>query len=245
MSLKALVVDDEEPARKELRYRLGAFPDVEVVGEAAGAREALQLCSAVSYDVLFLDIQMPGADGIELAEEIRKTAKGSPHIVFVTAFEEYAVKAFQVRALDYLLKPFDDARLEETIFRLLGKDSGKRDGKKVQNFLEWVPTEKNGTTIPIPVTDIIYLMTERDYVYVQTFNEKLITRFTMQELTERLPSKVFFRCHRSFMVNVHQIKEIIPYINGAYILKMKDKIHSEVTVSRGRVKHLKELFSLQ
>ncbi len=245
MSLKALVVDDEEPARQELRYRLGVFPDIEVVGEAATAREALQLCSAVSYDVLFLDIQMPGVDGIELAEEIRKTAKGSPNIVFVTAFDEYAVKAFQVRALDYLLKPFEDARLEETIFRLLGKDPGKREAKRTQNFLEWVPTEKNGTTIPIPVTDIIYFMTERDYVYVQTFNEKLITRFTMQELTERLPSKLFFRCHRSFMVNVHQIKEIIPYINGAYILKMKDKVHSEVTVSRGRVKHLKELFALQ
>ncbi|MDA8146491.1 MAG: response regulator, partial [Thermaerobacter sp.] len=114
MSLKALLVDDEYPSRNELRFRLERYPEIEVVGEAANAREALQLCSAMDYDVVFLDIQMPGMDGVELAQALRAGGK-NPKVVFVTAYEEYAVNAFKVRATDYLLKPFDDARLDDTV----------------------------------------------------------------------------------------------------------------------------------
>jgi DNA-binding LytR/AlgR family response regulator len=247
LSLKALLVDDEYPSRNELRFRLERYPEIEVVGEAANAREALQLCSAMDYDVVFLDIQMPGMDGVELAQALRVGGK-NPKVVFVTAYEEYAVNAFKVRATDYLLKPFDDARLDDTVQRLLEGRNGREarpEGKKPQPPLAWVPTEVNGTTVPVPVEDIVYIYSEKDYVFVRTFADKLITRFTLQELTERLSPRLFFRCHRSYLVNVRQVKEIIPYINGAYLLRMKDKQHSEVAVSRGRVRHLKELFALQ
>ena len=174
MSLKALLVDDEYPSRNELRFRLERYPEIEVVGEAANAREALQLCSAMDYDVVFLDIQMPGMDGVELAQALRVGGK-NPKVVFVTAYEEYAVNAFKVRATDYLLKPFDDARLDDTVQRLLEGRNGREarpEGKKPQPPLAWVPTEVNGTTVPVPVEDIVYIYSEKDYVFVRTLYVK-------------------------------------------------------------------------
>ncbi|MHB9144203.1 MAG: LytR/AlgR family response regulator transcription factor [Symbiobacteriia bacterium] len=248
MVLKALLVDDEPPARMELRYRLAGFPEIEIIGEAANAREARQLIEALDYDVVFLDVEMPGLNGIELAKELREK-KPTPRVVFVTAHEHYAVPAFALRATDYLLKPFDEERLGETVQRLLelqgeGPLAAVAPAEPARPPLSWVLAERDERNIPVPLADIIYIFSEGDAVYVQTFPERLLTRYTLQELTDRLPGDLFFRCHRSFLVNVHQIKEIAPYFNGAYILKMKDKNHSEVSVSRSNVRRLKELFSM-
>lgn len=248
MVLKALLVDDEPPARLELRYRLARYPEIEIIGEAANAREAKHLIEALDYDVVFLDVEMPGLSGIELARELR-TKKPSPRIVFVTAHEHYAVPAFALRATDYLLKPFDEERLAETVQRLLelqgeGPAPDPAPPESVKPALSWVLAERDERSIPVPLADIVYIFSEGDAVYVQTSSERLLTRYTLQELTERLPGDFFFRCHRSFLVNIHQIKEIAPYFNGAYILKMKDKNHSEVSVSRANVRRLKELFSM-
>jgi len=257
MVLKALIVDDEYPARMELRFQLSSFPDVEIIGEATNAREALRLIDALDYDVVFLDVQMPGTTGLELVKQL-KGRDPMPAVVFVTAYENYAVPAFELRAVDYLLKPIEAERLAETIQRLRelkgggNGGSGGTGGKEKQEEskgekkpgLTFLLTEKDEKQIPLPLNEIVYVFSEGYNVYVQTHNERLLTRYTLQELTERLPSDQFFRCHRSYLVNIYQVKEISPYFNGAYILKMKDKEQSEVIVSRSNVKRMKELFSM-
>ncbi len=258
MVLKALIVDDEYPARMELRFQLGRFPDVEIIGEATNAREALRLIDALDYDVLFLDVQMPGMSGIDLVKQL-KGREVMPKVVFVTAYENYAVPAFEMRAVDYLLKPFDGNRLAETIQRLretvgsggLGPLVERPDGGEVVvrgdkkgSTLSFLLTEKDEKQIPLPLTDIVYIYSEGYNVFVQTHSDRLLTRFTLQELTDRLPPEQFFRSHRSYLINIFQVKEISPYFNGAYLLKMKDTDHSEVIVSRSNVKRMKELFSM-
>jgi len=255
MTLKALIVDDEYPARMELRYRLSKYEDIEIIGEAASAREALRLVEALDYDVLFLDVQMPGVSGMDLAREL-KGREVPPKVVFVTAHEGYALPAFEMRAVDYLLKPFDDERLAETVQRLRegavqapvvveepeAEKKAAADNKRP--MLQWVMAERDEKSIPVPLADIVYIFSEGYNVYVQTASERLLTRHTLQELTDRLPPDLFFRSHRSYLVNIHQVREISPYFNGAYLLKMKDREHGEVIVSRSNVKRLKELFSM-
>lgn len=249
--LKALIVDDEYPARMELRFRLSQFDDVEIIGEATNAREAQRLIEALDYDVIFLDVEMPGVSGIDLAKLLRQK-EPSPMVVFVTAYENYAVPAFAARAVDYLLKPIEDERLADTIGRLRAAqaEAGNNGGEIGPRSdaggarLQWVLTEKDDRSIPVALEDIVYIFSEGSGVQVQTYNERLPTRYTLQELTDRLPPDMFFRCHRSYLVNIYQIKEMSPYFNGAYLLKMKDKGHSEVLVSRANVKRLKALFSM-
>lgn len=263
MVLKALIVDDEYPARMELRYQLSQFPDVEIIGEATNAREAMRLIEALDYDVLFLDVQMPGMTGLDLVRQL-KGREVVPKVVFVTAYENYAVPAFEMRAVDYLLKPFESNRLAETIHRLreltgsapgeAREEEGARSapapgvasvsGEKRQPTLSFLLCEKDEKQIPLPLGEIIYIFSEGYNVFVQTGSDRMLTRFTLQELTERLPPEQFFRCHRSYIINVFQVKEISPYFNGAYLLKMKDKEHSEVLVSRSNVRRMKELFSM-
>lgn len=256
MVLKALIVDDEYPARMELRYQLGQFPDVEIIGEATNAREALRLINALDYDVVFLDVQMPGMSGVELVKQL-KGREPMPKVVFVTAYENYAVPAFEMRAVDYLLKPFESSRLAETVQRLRelqgqqaaaapGSDRGEEEepAEKRKPALSFLLTEKDDKQIPLPLNEIVFIFSEGYNVLVQTHSDRLLVRYTLQELTERLPADQFFRSHRSYLVNIFQVKEISPYFNGAYLLKMKDKEHSEVIVSRSNVKRMKELFSM-
>lgn len=256
MVLKALIVDDEYPARMELRYQLSQFPDVEIIGEATNAREAMRLINALDYDVIFLDVQMPGMTGIELAKSL-KGREVMPKVVFVTAYENYAVPAFELRAVDYLLKPLESERLAETIQRLresvgpqTAADSTGERAEEAERSVDKKPPlsfllcEKDEKQIPLPLNEIVYIFSEGYNVFVQTMSDRLLTRYTLQELTERLPPDQFFRSHRSYLVNIFQVKEISPYFNGAYILKLKDKEHSEVIVSRSNVKRMKELFSM-
>jgi DNA-binding LytR/AlgR family response regulator len=260
--LKALIVDDEYPARMELRYHLSSFPDVEIIGEATNAREALRLISALDYDVIFLDVQMPGMSGVELVKQL-KGREPMPKVVFVTAYENYAVPAFELRAVDYLLKPFESQRLADTIARLremtgagavpagvpaagaaAGGEKAEEPADAKKQTLSFLLAEKDDKQIPLPLGEIVYIFSEGYNVFVQTHSERLLTRYTLQELTERLPPDQFFRSHRSYLINIFQVKEISPYFNGAYILKMKDKDQSEVIVSRSNVRRMKELFSM-
>jgi DNA-binding LytR/AlgR family response regulator len=245
--MKALIVDDEYPARMELRYHLAQFPDVEVIGEATNAREAMRLIEALEYDVIFLDVQMPGMSGVDLVKQLRDRPT-CPKVVFVTAYENYAVPAFELRAVDYLLKPIIPERLAETIQRLREAGQPTAVAATVQEekkpSLAFLMAEKDEKQRPLPLNDIVYIFSEGYNVWVQTYAERFQARYTLQELTERLPADQFFRCHRSYLINLFQVKEISPYFNGAYILKMKDKDHSEVLVSRANVKRLKELFAM-
>lgn len=270
MKLKALIVDDEYSARQELRYALSEFDNVEIVGEATNAQEALTLIKALDYQILFLDISMPGMNGLELAMTIQELPR-RPYIIFITAYDEYAVKAFDVDAVDYLLKPVEFTRLKRAVQRvwkliyesvpiavkvisegdneLNGEAETKSDPtetlkKDIQDAplrLDRIPAEKKGKTLLIAESDVFYAFTEQDYVYLKIFNDKLHTRFTLKELENRVNPAIFFRSHRCYLVNLHKVKEIVPFFNGTYNLVVDDKENSEVPVSRLQARRLRKI----
>lgn len=246
MKLKALLVDDEYPARQELRYALAQIEDIEVVGEAAGAPEALHLLQSLDYSVVFLDIQMPGLNGLALSRVLGKL-KNPPRVIFVTAYEEYAVTAFEVDAVDYILKPVEVNRLRKAVERvkaLAGNDgrtdppSGPGEGQKHYSRL---PVELSGRTFLVDLTNIAYVYSENESVYCRIGRDSYLTRLTMRAMEQRLGSQDFFRVHRCYIVNLRQVKEIVPYFNGAYSLIMDDAADTEIPVSRNRVKKLRSL----
>jgi two-component system LytT family response regulator len=180
---------------------------------------------------------MPGLAGVAVAQKLLALKK-TPCIVFVTAYDDYAVQAFDVKAVDYLLKPVSEARMKETISRI-------KEKLQFQNSeLQRLAAEKNERTLVVAARDVVYAFAEKGSVFIRTYNDELETRFTLEQLNARLPRRLFFRSHRSYLVNVDYIREIKPYVNGAYILRMNDRDGSEVPVSRGRVKELKERLGL-
>ncbi|ACX52850.1 two component transcriptional regulator, LytTR family [Ammonifex degensii KC4] len=248
MKLRALIVDDEYPARQELRYALSRIDNVEVVGEATNAQEALMLIKALDYSVLFLDIAMPGMNGLELGSVIQELPR-PPYIIYVTAYDEYAVKAFDVNAVDYILKPIDEKRLRKAIAKVMRLMQGA-NGEVAATAeprpeplarIDRIPAEKNGKTVLVAEGDIVFAFTEGDAVYLKTYSDKFLTRFTLKELEARLNPNIFFRTHRCFIVNLHKVKEIIPYFNGTYSLVVEDKEKSEVPLSRAQAKKLRRI----
>jgi len=256
MKLKALLVDDESPARKELRYLLQKFEKVQIVGEAANALEALELINNLDYSVVFLDIDMPGLNGIDLALQL-KDKENSPAVIFVTAHEEYAFEAFNVHPIDYLLKPINPKRLEEAL-DLVRRRKNKpcptpeqtqpfeqEESKSVTSRpLDVIPVEQRGKTILLRPDEIIYIYTDKDNVLVKTFKESYLTRFTLKELESRLNPNQFFRSHRCYLVNISRMRELIPYFNGTYSVVVEDQERSEVPVSRTQSRKLKEILGL-
>ncbi|MDD2554666.1 MAG: LytTR family transcriptional regulator DNA-binding domain-containing protein [Desulfotomaculaceae bacterium] len=264
MKLKALIIDDEYPARQELRYALSEFDSIEIVGEAANAQEALTLIKALDYQVLFLDISMPGMSGLELSAAIQDLPN-RPYVIFVTAFDEFALSAFEVNAIDYILKPVEPKRLKKAIDKVLkitrevmvdaAAPAGTMREERVlqeseiktiqpenlQLKIDRVPAEKQGKTILVGGSDIFYAFTEQDNVYIKTAADKLYTRFTLKELEARLNPQIFFRTHRCYLVNLHKVKEIVPFFNGTYNLVVEDKERSEVPVSRAQAKKLRKI----
>lgn len=238
MPLKALVVDDEAPARSELRFLLGEAGGVEVVGEASSAAEALQLIKAISYDVVFLDIDMPGLSGMQLAEALGK-AERAPAVVFVTAHSEHGAQAFEVEATDYLVKPVEVPRLRRAIERLTPAGS-VRTGARVER----VPVEKAGRKLLLAVEEIFYVMAKDDYSYLFTDGERYLSTMSLAQLEAKLEPRGFFRVHRRFVVNLLQIKEVVPMYGGTLLLTLKDRAATQVPVSRRRVPSLKRAIGL-
>lgn len=235
--LKALVCDDEAPARSELRYLLSEAGGVEVVGEAGNALEALQLIKAVPYDVVFLDIDMPGLSGMQLAEVLVSIDR-QPAIVFVTAHSEHAVKAFEVDATDYLVKPVELARLRQAISRLTPSEAD------APARVERVPVEKAGKKLLLEVGDIFYIMAKDDYSYLYTDSERYLSTISLAQLEQKLEPRGFFRVHRRFLVNLSQVREVVPMYGGTLLLTLKDKGATQVPVSRRRVPALKKALGL-
>ena len=238
MVLKALVVDDEAPARSELRFLLGEAGGVEVVGEAGNASEALQLIRAIPYDVVFLDIDMPGLSGMQFAEALAELDR-PPAVVFVTAHSEHAVKAFEVEATDYLVKPVEVSRLRRAIERLVPSEpvSGVA-------HVERVPVEKAGKKLLLSVEEIFHVMAKDDYSYLYTDGERYLSTLSLAELERRLEPRGFFRVHRRFVVNLAQVKEVVPMYGGTLLLTLKDRASTQVPVSRRRVPSLKKALGL-
>lgn len=257
MVLRALIVDDEYPARAELRHLLQSHRDrVEVVGEAAHAAEALALLRAVDYQILFLDIEMPGLSGLDLAREIQSLSR-PPAVVFVTAYDQYALDAFNVNAVDYLLKPFDQKRLHQTMNKIFAAAAQPETSSPARTppaadlsppprppRLDRIIAERAGKTVLVDEKEICFAFAKDDVVYLQLSNERLLTRYTLRELVARLRQPPFFQCHRSFVVNLRKVKEIVPYCNGTYALLLDDPQRREVPVSRAQARRLKALLGM-
>lgn len=237
MTIKALVVDDEAPARSELRFLLSEAGGVEVIGEASNAVEAMQLIRAIPYDVVFLDIEMPGLSGMRLAEALTELER-PPAIIFVTAYSEHAVKAFEVEAADYLVKPVEISRLRRAIERL--GPQAPPTGARVDR----VPVEKAGKKLLLSVEEIFHIMAKDDYSYLYTDGERYLSTLSLAELERKLEPRGFFRVHRRFVVNLAQVKEVVPMYGGTLLLTMKDRASSQVPVSRRRVPSLKKALGL-
>jgi DNA-binding LytR/AlgR family response regulator len=245
--IKALVVDDEEPAIAELRYLLDKTGEVERIDATQSAIEALKLIKLTRYDVVFLDIQMPGLTGIELTHVLNEFA-APPLIVFVTAYDEYAVKAFELQALDYLLKPVSFARLTRTLelikTRLAETPDRAPEARLARESLEKLAVEREGKTILVDLAEIRFAVARGDYVEVKTKSHLYGTRFSIADLERRLPSPPFLKTHRAYIVNLRNVIEIYPYFNGAFVLKVNDDGATEVPVSRGHAKNLRSLLGM-
>ena len=234
--LKALVVDDEAPARSELRFLLAEAGGVEVVGEASSAIEAMQLIKAFPYDVIFLDIDMPSLSGMQLAEVLAGLSK-PPAIVFVTAHSEHAVKAFEVAAADYLVKPVEIDRLRLAIGRL---SAAEQQAERVER----IPVEKAGRKILVNVGEIFYVMAKDDYSYLHTDSERYLSTISLAQLESRLEPSGFFRVHRRYLVNLDRVKEVVPMYGGTLLLTLRDSAGTQVPVSRRRVPSLRKALGL-
>ena len=262
MQIRCLIVDDEAPARDELRYLLSAHPRIEVIGEASNASNAIQACETLRPDLVFLDIQMPGQDGFEVIRQLSAKMPDLPLFVFVTAFDNYALKAFEASAVDYILKPVSEKRLSATLERaakLLGEETNPlrhsletllakvtNNGSERQSNLSRVSVEKNGRIRLIDPKDIVYCVYEGHRILAHTHDDimPIYGIASMDRMEEHLSGTTFFRVHRSTLVNLDAIREFSPWFNGKYSLVMRDHKASELTVSRSRVKDFKHRLGL-
>jgi len=258
MKVSALVVDDEQPAREELCYLLGQAGDVEVVGQAENGIAALGLLEDLEPDILFLDVQMPGLTGFEVARQVA-TRPSPPHIVFVTAFDQYALDAFQVNAVDYLLKPVDPTRLEQALGRARRRLDTARAGALSPDALARIvdmvaARQSRRSQVVVKVDDRILLVQADDLIYA-SLNEDEVTVVasqvtgtstyrTLDELQAQLDPAGFWRVHRSYLVNINKIKEIVPWFSRNFILRMRDAKSTEIPVSRAQTKRLREYLQL-
>ena len=257
MKITALIVDDEKPARDELVFLLKAFPDVEVVGQGENGVEAVTLIRDLTPRVTFLDVQMPGLDGFGVIKKLLEKKVRLPYFVFATAYDNYAVQAFEVNALDYLLKPIAKPRLEKAIAKLRqmiepAASTHEKLDRLVQ-MMEGRPTaQKNklvvksqGRLFLVDSEEIIFATIEGGVISICTRDLEGISNFhTVEELQGNLDPKVFWRVHRSYLVNVNHIKEVVPWFKSSYQLKMQDRKQTEIPVSRAQTRKLRELLNL-
>ena len=258
--LRVMVVDDEELARDELCYQLGQLPEVDVVAQAGNGVEALSAVDRHEPDLVFLDIQMPGLSGFEVARRLlEREDHQCPALVFVTAFDQHAIEAFEVNAVDYLLKPVDAARLEQALARARRRLSSDRAGDPVNDQIERIVKMVAGRQIrrdqvAVKVADRFLLVQAEEIIYASLADESInivtgqvagtSNYRTLDELQARLDPDVFWRVHRSHLVNINRIKEIVPWFSRNYILRMKDAKATEIPVSRAQTKRLREYLKL-
>ena len=271
--LTAVIIDDEPLARQELQYLLEAAGGVDVLALGTNGIEAVELVREHKPDVLFLDVQMPGLDGFAVLKKILADRKSRlPQVVFATAFDRYAVKAFEVNAVDYLLKPFDQSRLTQTLKKVnaarIKSDSaepakaGDTSEAKLDALLrmveERVPTSAVATPrsgkVVVRAANRLLLVDQRDVCFasIEEGTISVVTKTlegdsncrTLEELQEQLDPEQYWRAHRSFLVNIQHIREVVPWFKSSYQLRMDDRKQTEIPVSRSQTKRLRELFNL-
>ena len=277
MTISALIIDDEQLARDELAYLLQAAPDIEVVAQGANGIEAVELIEEFHPDIVFLDVQMPGLDGFAVIQRImdrHRQLKDDqswqlPQFVFATAYDQYAVRAFDVNAVDYLLKPFDRGRVDKALERVRARISNGGAGAQGESPIEsqldaLLSLLKNGSQgagrgaqpaklivqagsrlLLVDQSEICFAEIDEGVIRVvtQQFEGQSKCR-TIEELLDQLEPAVFWRAHRSFVVNINQIREVVPWFKSTYQLRMNDKKQTEIPVSRAQTKRLRELFNL-
>ena len=258
MPLSAVIVDDEQLARDELAYLLNNA-DVNVVAQGKNGLEAVNLIREHNPDLVFLDVQMPGLDGFGVIKKLLDRKIPLPQIVFATAFDQYAVKAFEVNAVDYILKPFDKKRVALSIEKArVKRETGGGPEEKFETLVRMLEAQKPATAkILIKAAGRLLLTDPRDICYA-TIEDGVITVATtghagmegqsncrtLEELFENLDPHLFWRAHRSFLVNKNHIREVVPWFKSSYQLRMDDKKQTEVPVSRAQTRRLRELFNL-
>jgi len=276
--LRAVLVDDEQLARDELGYLLAQAGGVDVVGQAANGVDALSAITKARPDLVFLDVQMPGLTGFEVARRLMEAGSG-PEIVFVTAYDQHAIEAFEVNAVDYLLKPVDPARLDEALKRARRRiDADRRDEfepqpaaadsqspgnetvagvsrDQLERIVELVAERQSRRDrVAIKVGERFLLVQADEIVYASLADEVLTVATgqvvgysnyrTLDELQARLDPGVFWRVHRSHLVNINKIKEIVPWFSRNYLLRMKDEKATEIPVSRTQTRRLRDYLKL-
>jgi two-component system, LytTR family, response regulator LytT len=256
--LRTVVVDDEQLAREELCFLLEQIAGIEVVAQAGDGPEALNVIAEHDPDLVMLDVQMPGLTGFEVARRLLQRPADA-HIVFVTAYDQHAIEAFEVNAVDYLLKPVDAARLEQALARARRRLSSDRPGAPVNDQLERIVKmmanrQIRRDQVAVKVGDRFLLVQADEIIYASLADESInivtgqvagtSNYRTLDELQARLDPDVFWRVHRSHLVNINKIKEIVPWFSRNYILRMKDAKGTEIPVSRAQTKRLREYLKL-
>jgi two-component system, LytTR family, response regulator LytT len=287
MSITALIIDDEQLAREELEYLLREEDDIDVLAQGRNGIEAVELIQSHHPDVVFLDVQMPGLDGFAVLKKLVEMRKGHdsaplPQIIFATAFDQYAVRAFDVNAIDYLLKPFDHSRVMQALDRVrkhfqdapreihaVADDSplagdAQDTGTRIEALLKLIEQQQAGSKaasshlhsgkIVLQAQSRLLLVDQKDICYA-AIDEGTITVATptlegqskcrtLEELLELLDPAIFWRAHRSYVVNINHIREVVPWFKSSYQLRMADKKQTEIPVSRAQTRRLRELFKL-
>ena len=262
MPLTALIIDDEPLARQELQYLLERAGGVEVLAQGTNGIEAVELIREHKPDVVFLDVQMPGLDGFAVLKKLLDRKVPMPQVVFATAFNQYAVRAFEVNAVDYLLKPFDRKRVMQTIEKAMARRSapaGSASDAKLDALLRLVeeqaqgPKSQSGKVIVRAQSRLLLVdQGEICFASIEDGTISVVTRTveghsncrTLEELMDQLDPETFWRAHRSFLVNIQHIREVVPWFKSSYQLRMDDPQKTEIPVSRAQTKRLRELFNL-
>jgi two-component system response regulator LytT len=275
MPIRALIIDDEQLAREELSYLLDAAGGVEVLAQGRNGIEAVELIRTHNPDVVFLDVQMPGLDGFAVLKKLLSNGHRMPQIIFATAFDQYAVRAFDVNAIDYLLKPFDKSRVTQAVDRARqrlqdNEDSASptsiklsaedaRSESRLDALLrlmeqQHAPVRANSGKIVLQAQSRLLLVDQKDICFA-SIGEGVISVVTptlegqskcrtLEELLDLLDPAIFWRAHRSYVVNINHIKEVVPWFKSSYQLRMADRKQTEIPVSRAQTKRLRELFKL-
>jgi len=248
MHLRAMIVDDEELARKRLRKMLESYQKaLEIVGEAQNGGDAVERIEELRPELIFLDVQMPGFDGFEVVRRLRF----KPFIVFTTAYDEYALKAFEENSVDYLLKPIEQKRLDKTIEKLerITSSPAPRFNENIERLLSHLaspPLKRVQVTsgdkiLLIDIASIVYFEAKDKYTFLHTAEHEHIVEMTLAELEEKLDPHAFVRIHRSAIVNVSFIREMKKWFGGKFKVHLKDKTGTELVASRGYVDRLRNL----
>ena len=260
LAINTIIVDDEKPARDELAYLLKGFPEIHLVAQGKNGLEAVALIREHDPDLVFLDVQMPGLNGFGVIKKLVDKKLKVPQVVFATAYDIYAVNAFDVNAVDYVLKPFDKARIAKAISRAKKLIEAKSSPvERLENFLGQMGSGKGAAAGPQPkllmksqqrlllvdARDMVYASIEDGTITIVTREMEGLAKYrTIEELQAALDPDIFWRAHRSYLVNINHVKEVVPWFKSSFLLKMDDKKQSEIPVSRAQTKRLRELLKM-